>query len=1126
MILNNTNRKELIALLKQFNHYKIESKQIKNLKSELLFRIWLQNSVRELLAQRHPVSREILASIPPPDDEFDKQKISTRLQTQNPEFKTLTDKLKYFKENLKKLENPRLEDLFVSFLRKYMQTLKTIHEMMNRKVSVAEVEALKLHVGENFADCSGLAKKLKELSAVAVNQEKLAGVMERIDSLYRKHDSKREILAKLKNGEQTPNFDLLEKTFDRIYEEGSGMVKHKTKGFLSSMKKAYETYLNLRKKEKNLQVLSDFVLPQANLLGKRENLDGLSENEIGNQTEIGKNQDLSDFKTKPEISKISKIEKSKNDLQSSEKLDLGLKKLKTEENPPPKSTCKAISPLNPKPQNGVHQEISKIGVETQPEKKNLKNNPTEMNPESQKSSQIKNGNTPNPDFQIKNENPQNNLKATQPAKESLKEIKKPKAQLPSTERNLLAKMKKEIQQDLIKLKNHFPSSTATASLTPAEEKTSSQIIQEETRKLKAASNLNKTQATYKEALPHNKIVESREALVIEEEETTSHKKALKAKESSNPHEPSNLKESQAENDQQSTHSIQEESEDDSLKSLFESEISSCQSSQSNEFILKQKKKIRKLKNLVISKREEQDHLVNESEEKTSAFLYKKFSLVLLYYKLKVLSLDPETAAKTETYLKTVRDTDLIMKKTALAKVTVSELNKLVQKCENMKYFSQGYQKFKRLSLLFQSFNKSVSALREDFRGDMRISFELRDNFLRTADIESYNIKLISSKQKIVLSRKALPLLGEDSKQKWVKLSNKRKTKLRQNFGAVESTSRTGKRKPKPKILHAMHIMNNEELYCLCQEKYELTSMLQFSECEEWFHKECIKIPKYQMRKTKEKFCPACFFLHPEKSEKFKHFSERKRSFSHFLNLYRTAKVLANFLLDSSIDEVFHIHFKLVQLHEKINGLLRLLEVRRLQNQALSPCWKDLHTVTLMYLYVPVYIESVEKTLKNISILIISQSNRIIPTYKTKEPETAKDQNLEEQYVPNESVNPDPNPSAPAKPAQSPNPFIRPALPALSSILPASVTNDFKAVEENSEPVQLTMKGVEVVQVPASKPDIITELTRGTKSVETPTPTQLDSILDSRAKSKSIYGSLLNSAYLEIKKEKLEQTNTN
>jgi acyl-CoA synthetase (AMP-forming)/AMP-acid ligase II len=417
-------------------------------------------------------------------------------------------------------------------------------------------------------------------------------------------------------------------------------------------------------------------------------------------------------------------------------------------------------------------------------------------------------------------------------------------------------------------------------------------------------------------------------------------------------------------------------EEESLASLENSELSDVDSTCSNEYILKQRQKIKKLKSLVIKKKEEQNDLVNQSDEKTSSFLHKKFSLMLLFYKLRVLGLDLETCSKTDIYLNTVKETDEMMKKTSLGKVTVSELKRLVIKCEEMKYFSQGYQKFKRLQNLFKSFKSLTEEMRSQFRGGLKITQEIKQNFLERADLSSYKTSLTESSNgqfSIVLTRKKHSLFTKNSKKDWGNLNNKRKTKLRLGSESSYSHPRNSKKKVKEKLINAIY-NQYENNYCLCRESYELTSMIQFNECEEWFHKECIKIPKYQMKRIKTKMCPACFFLHQIKCDKFLYFDKRKIPFERFLTILKTAKVLSNFILDERIDEIFYIQAKLKKLEQNFYKVANKIQANIQNGKELKSMWSHVHNVAALYIYLPVKIESVELKLHHLSKLVLEKKD--------------------------------------------------------------------------------------------------------------------------------------------------------
>jgi hypothetical protein len=418
----------------------------------------------------------------------------------------------------------------------------------------------------------------------------------------------------------------------------------------------------------------------------------------------------------------------------------------------------------------------------------------------------------------------------------------------------------------------------------------------------------------------------------------------------------------------------EKSNQESLASLDNSELSDADSDCSNEYILKQRQKIRKLKSLVIKKKEEQNDLVNQSDEKTSSFLHKKFSLMLLFYKLRVLGLDLETCSKTDIYLNTVKETDEMMKKTSLGKVTVSELKRLVIKCEEMKYFSQGYQKFKRLQNVFKSFKEWTELMRTQFRGGLKITQEIKQNFLKRASLSSYKTDLSESSNgqfSIILTRKKHSLFTKNSKKDWGNLNNKRKTKLRLGTENYNSNPRNSKKKIKEKLINAIY-NQYESIYCLCREPYELTSMIQFDRCGEWFHKECIKIPKYQMKRIKTKNCPACFFLHQSKCDKFPHFRKRKIPFERFLSILKTAKVLSHFILDERIDEIFYIENKLRSLNQNLLNVKNKMKSLIEQGKELTSMWNCLHNVAALYIYLPVKIDSIESTLLQISKQVLEK----------------------------------------------------------------------------------------------------------------------------------------------------------
>jgi hypothetical protein len=203
------------------------------------------------------------------------------------------------------------------------------------------------------------------------------------------------------------------------------------------------------------------------------------------------------------------------------------------------------------------------------------------------------------------------------------------------------------------------------------------------------------------------------------------------------------------------------------------------------------------------------------------------------------------------------------------------------------------------------------------------------------------------------------------------LNNKRKTKLRQGSDFTTNSSRNSKKQFKEKIIEAQ-FNNSENNYCLCRESFELTHMIQFEDCSEWFHKECIKIPKYQMKKTKIKNCPSCFFLHEDSTNKFPHFIERKIEFSKFQEILKVSHYLSKFLLDEKIDEIKYIQSKMDSLEEGMVKLNRLISDKQLHNEKLTSCYLPLHDIASLYLYIPVKIDSIENKLKQFAKCIFEE----------------------------------------------------------------------------------------------------------------------------------------------------------
>ena len=328
--MNTLNKENLISFLTSFNLKRVESKKLREIKEEILNRLRLENELSNSLKVKYKKAEKLLEE-KKYSEEFDWEKIKKTFATKSENFKSMSEELLYYHKRLNKIENYKLKETFLDFVKNYLEFLDKIHSKINQFTSEEQALNLENEVNSIFGECPVMIKKAKEMREIAKNTNFLFNILQRIKKFYKIFDQNKESLKEIKNHEELDiqKIDKYENEFQKIYNDGVKIKETKNLNCLSQMKKSIESYITLRKKEKEFNPLRKFLnnnFEENNsfdMLGKRDSLDDKDIDQINSLKKIKKNEEKDNLMPKIEPKSDDILEESieENSLMSLENSD-------------------------------------------------------------------------------------------------------------------------------------------------------------------------------------------------------------------------------------------------------------------------------------------------------------------------------------------------------------------------------------------------------------------------------------------------------------------------------------------------------------------------------------------------------------------------------------------------------------------------------------------------------------------------------------------------------------------------------------------------------------------------------------------------------------------------------------
>lgn len=348
--------------------------------------------------------------------------------------------------------------------------------------------------------------------------------------------------------------------------------------------------------------------------------------------------------------------------------------------------------------------------------------------------------------------------------------------------------------------------------------------------------------------------------------------------------------------------------------------------------------------------------VNKDED---SFVLKFPLYVVILFKLSSLGIETSYCAEIRVfvkhYLELMDFMDLKNKK------TLREMLDLSGRLADVKAYLPVFDRFKALLPFARTFVEQVSVVETAFRGNMVTSCEVAHNLLKKVKAKDYTVRV--AKDGIFLKKRSASLFeNADFKEQMTAQGKKlKKAKTATEGGSADEVSARPLSKPATKILPIVFNQTEQE-YCLCREKYEIigSSMLKYNKCDEWFHRECLKLPNYRTEKVHEDHCLACDFLEGRLSPKLEAFLQGKVEEAKYLEVFNSSMYLKNYLLDEKVDFIDYVHKKIKRMTEGLD-----LFVNEIDNLNEKTRKSRVHNLALLYLYLPVRIENIEATLIDI-----------------------------------------------------------------------------------------------------------------------------------------------------------------
>lgn len=343
---------------------------------------------------------------------------------------------------------------------------------------------------------------------------------------------------------------------------------------------------------------------------------------------------------------------------------------------------------------------------------------------------------------------------------------------------------------------------------------------------------------------------------------------------------------------------------------------------------------------------------NKDEE---SFILKLPLFVVILFKLSSLGIETSYCAEIRVFIKYYLELMDFME--LKNKKSLKEMIDISAKLSDLKVYLPVFNRFKALLPFARVFVEDVSVMETIFRSNMVTSCEVAHNMLKKVKAKDYSVNVTKSG---LYLKKRSSMLFENSDFKEQMQSNGKRVKKLKNPETLLSDNKMIKplNKPPLKILPIVFNQTEQE-YCLCREKYEIigSTMLKYNKCDEWFHKECIKLPKYRMEKVNDDYCIACDFLESRLNNKLESFIQSKVEENKYMEIFKSYMYLKTYLLDEKIDFIDYVHKKMKRMTEGLDLLINEIE-----NLNEKPRKSRVHNLALLYLYLPVRIENIEKIL--------------------------------------------------------------------------------------------------------------------------------------------------------------------
>lgn len=329
------------------------------------------------------------------------------------------------------------------------------------------------------------------------------------------------------------------------------------------------------------------------------------------------------------------------------------------------------------------------------------------------------------------------------------------------------------------------------------------------------------------------------------------------------------------------------------------------------------------------------------------YVFKVLHIVILACKLNYMGISPDFSETIHTYLEDYRK---IEDKLSLSnKKTIKELIVLTNKFEELHIFSQNYNRLLPLLKLIVELYDKLQDLEKEFTNDETNTIEAIEQINKNINLDDYEVEWFEDC--LELRKRPFELLENNDFLNFINVKGKRIKKY-QNFSKKEPKLMLSAN-DEAEMKNVILVEQDKQALpiCMCRETFEITEMVQFNVCSEWFHLECIKMQNNAVEKNKEDFCFGCDFLNNRKNAKINELQKRKLKFEWFLEAMKTCFLIESFIVDPVLDFLVFIHKKIKLLKTLIAQLRgNLYTSVETSKNGLN---EALHSIALLYLYIPV-----------------------------------------------------------------------------------------------------------------------------------------------------------------------------